>query len=96
MIAKVKASYSSLSTSHPSSMGKAFAISNTLFAAWAFYSASKVQSISGGNLSYYRGLMNTSLALSILHYQKHEIFPTHPNQIRVILTRLAPGGLTIN
>lgn len=96
MIAKVKASCSSLSTSHPNSVGMALAISNSLFAAWTFFSAAKVQSIEGGNLSYYRGLINTSLALSILNYQKHEIFPTQPNQIRVILTRMALGGLTLN
>ena len=92
MLAKVKASYSNLSADHPGSVGKAFAITNTLFAAWSFYSAKKVQSIEGGNLSYYRGLMNMSLALSILNYEKQEIFPTDDNEIRVILTRMALGG----
>ena len=96
MYQKISGVYTGLTERYPKYLGRFFALIFTMTAAWALYSARQVESLDTGNLLYFRGLINMSIALYMAQLSGTPLFPTGKLEITILLIRMCVCSCTIN
>lgn len=85
-----------LEDNHPRYLGRLIGVIVTFLTTIAFYSASKVTSLDGMNLGFYRGISQMIGAFCIMSYNKVEFFPSDPETGRLLLIKMAIAGIAVN